>query len=93
MTDFPPIFEQPGTAGPRSIKMPASRFSVVQNLQGFEVIDYDGRPVDELPSRESAEDVCVRLNEAATNGTLARALTRMHTRDTELSMYDESEAH
>jgi len=91
---YPPRFAQPGTIGPATIKMPASRFSIITSLTGFEVIDYDGRTVDQHPVRERAEDICADLNAANAESSYAirRVLSTLHLRrDTELSMYDESE--
>ncbi len=90
---YPPRLAQPGTDGPASIKMPASRFSVIPTMRGFEVIDHDGRTVDELPSREGAEGVRDDLNEAAAAGShaLSRAITTLHSQDDDLMFYGQED--
>ena len=87
---YPPRYSQPGTDGPATVKMPASRFSVLPTLRGFEVIDHDGRTVDELPTRNGAEDVRDDLNEAAAagRGALARNLSTLHAKDDDLYFYE-----
>lgn len=86
---YPPKYSQPGTAGPATVKMPAARFSVLPTLRGFEVIDHDGRSVDELPTREGAEGVRDDLNEAAAagGGALVRNLSTLHAQDDDLTYY------
>ncbi len=73
--------------------MPASRFQVLPALRGFEVIDHDGRTVDELPTESGANDVRDSLNEAAAAGTsaLTRNLSTLHAQDDDLYFYNESE--
>lgn len=91
MPSYPPRHAPPGKDGPRSVKMPASRFSVLPTLRGFEVIDHDGSPVDELPTQSGAEAVRDDLNEAAAagGGALARNLVMLHNHDDELTYYGE----
>jgi hypothetical protein len=87
---YPPRNAPPGQDGPRTIKMPASRFSVLPTLRGFEVIDHDGRTVDELPTETGANDVRDDLNEAAAagGGALARNLSTLHAQDDDLYFYE-----
>jgi hypothetical protein len=87
---YPPRHEQPGVTGPRTIKMPASRFTILPTMRGFEVIDHDGRAVDALPTREGAEGVRDDLNEAAAagGGALARNLSSLRTQDDDLIYYE-----
>ena len=87
---YPPRFSQPGKTGPATVKMPAARFSVLSTLRGFEVIDHDGRSVDELPTRDGAESVRDDLNEAAAagGGALMRNLSNLHAQDDDLTYYE-----
>ena len=52
------------------------RFTIAPCIDGWEVVDEDGRPVDKRESKASANGVAYRLNGAAAHGpkTLARAL-------------------
>jgi hypothetical protein len=56
--------------------MPLQRFTVLTCIDGFEVIDSDGRAVDHRSTLQSANGVAFNLNNAAKNGprALARAL-------------------
>lgn len=53
----------------RTIKLPNARFSVQRAIQGWEVVDSDGRPVDELTSEEEAVTIAEHFNLAAYGGS------------------------
>jgi hypothetical protein len=52
---------------------PFKRFTVLPTIDGFEVIDTDGRPVASRATRRQAAGTAFRLNRAAANGGLSHA--------------------
>lgn len=90
IVSYPPRYSQPGEAGPATVKMPASRFSILPTMRGFEVIDHDGRAVDAMPTREGAEGIRDDLNEAAAagRGALMRNLSSLRAQDDDLYFYE-----
>jgi hypothetical protein len=62
--------ENPGFAGkigPRP--QPFNRFTTQPTIDGFEVIDADGRPVGSRDTLRQATGAAFRLNRAAANGS------------------------
>jgi hypothetical protein len=60
-----------------TIKLPTARFTVMRAIQGWEVVDRDGRPVEEcLTSESEAYKLAEYFNMAAYGGleSLSRAL-------------------
>lgn len=61
--------------------MDTIRFSIGTTLDGFEVVDRDGRPVSPTFDNETVQRVCADLNAAYAKGkrALARALGALET--------------
>ena len=53
--------------------MSVRRFTIARTIDGWEVIDSDGRPVDKRETAASANGVAYRLNGAAAAGPRALA--------------------
>lgn len=63
---YPPRF---GDDGPRlGVKTVPHRFDVLPTIDGFQVIDFDGRPVQDEAVEIQARDLARQLNEAAHGG-------------------------
>lgn len=62
---YPPAYT-PGT-----VKLPPNRFSVASAMDGYEVVDHDGRPVAWADFQYQADEVAIDLNKAAQNGSHA----------------------
>ncbi len=68
MSSYPPRMGQ--HHGDR-IKRPPQRFSSLPTIGGYQVIDYDGRPVIECETPAESRTVADDLNHAAFAGTAA----------------------
>lgn len=70
------IMSYPPRRGSGPVKTPPSRFAVASAIDGFEVVDFDGRPVTQEPSEFTAIAIAETLNDAAKGGTrvLSRAI-------------------
>lgn len=78
MTPAPPRF----AGGPRgSVKQPGRRFRVGSCAEGFEVVDFDGRPVITGYPHGACRVLADRYNEAAVS---PRALAKALASDPEL---------
>lgn len=67
---FPPY-----NPGRQSVKTPAKRFTVQPTISGYEIIDFDCRPVATRDFQHEADGVAADLNRAAFGGSLDLAAT------------------